>query len=85
MSTIEELEARVQALEVDRASVRGAVRELASDLDTFRYETRREMSSIQTTLAGHGRRLGDLDAKIDTLIDGQAEIRRLLLPKAGTE
>lgn len=84
-ATLEELEARVTALEardVDYRSVLQAVNALGAN-QREQAQTLREHSE---TLRDHGQRLGRVESKLDdtnarvrSLEDGQAEIKDLLV------
>lgn len=79
MTTIEDLESRVRLLE---AAGRGEVIELRRDVEAFRHETRRELTSLVMSNSVHSMKLSDLDTKVDMLTEMVAELRRLIMAKS---
>lgn len=85
VATLEDLEARVAALEADRADYR-AVLAAINALGTNQRELAGTIRELRTTVGEHGRRLESVESKVDdtnqivrSLEESNAEIKDLLV------
>lgn len=81
MSTIEELEARVAALEAEKPSVRGNAIDLRHEFELFRHEQRRHNTLTELSGSAQASKLSDLRSMVEMLVDGQAEIKAILIKR----
>ncbi len=90
MATLEDLEARVVALEANHADYRAvlaAVNALGAnqrELAEGQRQLRTDVAEIKTDVGGVKNTLADTNARVRSLEEGQAEIKDLLFRALGT-
>ncbi len=78
MATLEDLEARVAALEAERADYR-AVLTAVNALGANQREHSLRLAAVEATVGDLGVQVADTNARVRSLEEGQTEIKDLLI------
>lgn len=62
-------------------TARGEIADLRRALEVFQHETRKQLVFLELAIGTHSSKLSDLNAKVDMMIDGQAEIKAILIAR----